>query len=71
MRVDYLNAHRHAIDRNGTRGAGLLCIILDPYLANLLPGRLWRIVYLEQSPYRITPLALAAIVAVTTRDLGA
>jgi hypothetical protein len=50
-------------------GAAAL-VIADPYLSPLLPHGLWRLLYLEDSPYQLLPLTLVATVAVGLFAVG-
>jgi len=43
-------------------GAAAL-VVADPYLSPLLPHGLWRLLYLDHSPYQLLPLTLVAAVA--------
>lgn len=44
--------------------------IADPYLSAMLPDGLWQTLYLEHSPYKITPLAFLGVLAVTLLAWG-
>lgn len=60
-----------AVAAGAVLGAGAIALVLlDPYLSGLLPHGLWRMIFLEQSPYKITPLVVAGVIAVTVAIWG-